>query len=105
MLVRDFLTNREYGSVIINARYVWNGGNVPRICWIYATPFSPQNEVPFLLHDYFCDGGELCNGYKLTRYEADRVLYDKLIHYGTRKSKAWLMYFCCRMYAIVTLQQ
>ena len=104
-LIRDFLTNTRYGSLIIGTNYVWNGANIPRILWVYATPFDPEYEVAVLAHDYLCDGGELCSGYVCTRKEADQVFFDLSLRYGVRPTRALVMWLAVRLWAMLFSRQ
>jgi len=99
-IVHDFLINTTIGSAIVPAGFVWNGANIPRVFWIYSTPFSPEYEVAVLLHDFFCGGGDLCDGYKPTRREIDRMFFDLMLRYGVRRSRALLMYAAVRVWSV-----
>ena len=103
-LVRDFLTKSSIGSIIVPRLFVWDGASIPRLFWLYATPFEPEYETAALVHDYLCNGGETCSGYVCTRREADYVFYELSIRYGVRRSRAMLMYSAIRLWALVSLQ-
>ena len=41
-------------NVTVPKGFPFNGANVPRLLWIFVSPFKPVNLVPVVFHDYLC---------------------------------------------------
>ena len=48
------LEDITYKNVTVPKGFPFNGANVPRMLWIFVSPFKPVNLVPVVFHDYLC---------------------------------------------------
>ena len=71
---------------------VINGASIPRIFWIFGSPYCGKYRRATVIHDYYCDTKER------TSKEVHRMFYEAMICDGVNPTKAKFMYQMIKLF-------
>lgn len=103
ILKKPFKVKLNNGDlIIVNAGYVTNGADIPRLFWRLYPPFSPEYMPAVVIHDYLCDKAidEYANKADLQDkfLYADNAFREILERLDISKSKVKVFYNAVRLW-------
>lgn len=89
-VAKDFNVSINNFKVKVPKGFRTDLASIPRIFWNIFPPFGRYTQAA-VVHDYL---------YRIqhNRKQADKIFYDLMIEYGTRKWKAKIMYLAVRIF-------
>lgn len=96
---KDFTYQSDkFGSITVPAGTYTDFASIPRL----VAPYIKDDDIvimyPSVIHDYlYTLRGQLPDGRKFTRKDADSVLREAMLSCGARATQAWVVYQSVRL--------